>query len=127
MKISAVKVLEHGQVAATQWPDFFFRFLNAMAPKNDAETPEPGNRYELGETLFAVDGKAGREPILSSATFTSPTTGRGKLERVTVCYTRLRQTCFGIQGHRCSSTALKRARITFGKLSHSIAFSSRRS
>jgi acyl-CoA thioesterase FadM len=35
-----------------------------MAPKNDAETPEPGNRYELGETLFAVDGKAGREPIL---------------------------------------------------------------
>ncbi|MGB5701897.1 MAG: polyketide synthase dehydratase domain-containing protein, partial [Polyangiales bacterium] len=64
MKISAVRVLEHGQVVATQWPDFFFRFLNGMAPKNDAPTPEPDNSYELGETLLAVSARSGREPVL---------------------------------------------------------------
>jgi enediyne polyketide synthase len=64
MKISAVKVLEHGQVVATQWPDFFFQFLNEMGPRNDAPTPEPNDSYELGTTVLAVDDKSSKEPIL---------------------------------------------------------------
>jgi acyl-CoA thioesterase FadM len=64
MKISAVRVLEHGQVVATQWPDFFFQFLNGMGPKNDAPTLEPNSSYELGKTVFAVVEKSKREPVL---------------------------------------------------------------
>jgi enediyne polyketide synthase len=64
MKISAVKVFEHGQVVATQWPDFFFQFLNGMGPQNHAPTPEPDDSYDLGKTIFSADEKSGREPVL---------------------------------------------------------------
>jgi enediyne polyketide synthase len=64
MKISAVKVLQHGHVVGTQWPDFFFRFLNAMAPKNDAPTIEPVTPYDLGAVVHSHDATAHREAIL---------------------------------------------------------------
>jgi enediyne polyketide synthase len=64
MKISAVKVLEHGRVVPTEWPEFFFQFLNGMGPTVDAPTPEPNDDYDLGGAVFAVDPKSGAAPVL---------------------------------------------------------------
>jgi enediyne polyketide synthase len=53
MRISAVKAIRHGVIAATDWPDFLYRFLKDMG--DDAPEPSKGPKLDLdlGAPLFS--------------------------------------------------------------------------
>jgi acyl-CoA thioesterase FadM len=62
MKTSAVKVLNHGHVMSSEWPEFFFQFLSSMGPRTKDPTPEPVLLHDMGEQLFSGEGRALRQP-----------------------------------------------------------------
>jgi acyl-CoA thioesterase FadM len=59
MKTSAVRVIDHGHVISTEWPEFFFQFLSTMGPRTNDPTPEPKSLQDLGRQLYSSVG-AGR-------------------------------------------------------------------
>ena len=71
MKTSAVKVVDHGRVLGTEWPDFFFQFLNAMGPRTNDPTPEPSVLHDMGERLYSSQGVSVQHAVHDSLIETS--------------------------------------------------------
>jgi acyl-CoA thioesterase FadM len=71
MKTSAVKVVDHGRVLGTEWPDFFFQFLNAMGPRTNDPTPEPSALHDMGERLYSSQGVSVQHAVHDSLIETS--------------------------------------------------------
>ena len=71
MRISAVKAVRHGVIAATDWPEFLYRFLKDMG--DDAPTPTLGPHLDLdlGATLFVKAPGPQPGPLLAEQTFTT--------------------------------------------------------
>jgi acyl-CoA thioesterase FadM len=71
MKTSAVKVIDHGRVVGTEWPDFFFQFLSAMGPRTNDPTPEPSALHDMGEQLYSSQGVSVQHSVHDSLVETS--------------------------------------------------------
>jgi len=71
MKTSAVKVVEHGRVLGTEWPDFFFQFLSAMGPRTNDPTPEPSVSPDMGKELYFSQGVSVSHSVHDSLVETS--------------------------------------------------------
>jgi acyl-CoA thioesterase FadM len=53
MRMSAVKAIRHGVIAAAEWPDFFYHFLKDMGDDAIEPTKGPDLDLDLGACLFA--------------------------------------------------------------------------
>jgi hypothetical protein len=53
MRTSAIKAVRHGVIAATEWPDFFYKYLKSMAGDPIEPTKGPQLDLDLGACLFA--------------------------------------------------------------------------
>ena len=71
MRISAVKAVRHGVIAATDWPEFLYRFLKDMGDDAPAPTLGPELDFDLGATLFAKVPGPQPGPLLAEQTFST--------------------------------------------------------